>query len=509
MAWYSMKEMAEILKECPPSDPEMNEAIYYDIIREGYLLYDNKARKAACTRCGYVWDIAPGEYAGASHSADRCPMCESDLTCLSAGRGRMRFAEYHRVMSFAEKDGTLWAILNEIVPVFDNFGRPDLHSKIVAVYKLNAEEQRYWKLIEPWSGEPYYTEPRRISVPAPPGSIYGWSKYDDHIYAKGLREMILRSDCKYLYESWMTEDPKMSMVSYMAAQLKYHSVELLRKAGFTSIANIKLKGYGGARCINWRADSLERIMKLPKRWIRFLREYNPSVGELEVFQHMSEEERSAGGWKIAVDIAHSYRDEKRYREVVEQYMPFDKWIKFACGQTACWQGHLLGDYEDYMRIATSLGMDISKNRVRYPKDLKEAHDAVNARWKAEKNEEKEKAIAAKARLISDYVRNDLMIIAATSQEDLNKESAGLCHCVKTYGNKIANGDCWIFFIRDIKDPERPYYTLETTTEGKMVQCRGLHNCSMTEEVKTFTETFVKDLQMQISIERRQQLCQTA
>ena len=509
MAWYSMEEMAEILKDCPPSDPNMNEAIYYDVIREGYLLYNGKRKKAACTRCGYVWDIAPSEYSGCSHGVDRCPMCESELICLPAGRGRMKFGEYHRLMSFAEKDGTFWAVLNELTPVFDNFGRPNLHSKIRAVYKLNAEEQRYWKLQEPWSGKPYYTEPANITIPSAPGTIYGWTKYEDHIYENGLKDMILRSDCKYLYEDWMSNDPKMWMVPYMASELKYHSVELLRKAGFTSIANIKLKGYGGARCINWRADSLEKILKLPKRWVRFLREYNPSAGELEVFQHMTEEERTAGGWWIARDIAHSYRDEKRYREVVEQYMPFIKWIRYAGRQDSRFDGYLLRDYEDYMRVAASLGLDISKNKVRYPKDLKDAHDAVNAQWKAVKDEEKEKAIAAKARLISDYVRGELMILAATSQEDLNKESAGLCHCVKTYGNRIANGDCWIFFIRDVKNPDRPYYTLETTTEGKMVQCRGLHNCSMTEEVKNFTETFVKDLQKQIIFERSHQLCQTA
>lgn len=508
MAWYSMEDMREIVKDIPPSDPQMEETIYFDVIREGYLLYDDKNHTAACTRCGYQWEIAPGEYAHMSHQRDRCPSCEEELTCLSAGRGRMRFGEYHRVMSFAEKDGTLWAVLNEVAAVFDNFGRPSLNRKLTALYKLNAEEQRYWKLIEPWSGSPYYTEPKRMTIPSAPGTIYGWSKYDDHIYAEGFRDMILRSDARYLYEDWMSTDPSLRMVPHIATQLRYHSVEMLRKAGFNSIANIKLKGYGGARCINWRADSLEKILKLPKRWVKHLRECDPSAAELTVFQHMSEEERMAGGWKIARDMAHSYRDERRYREVVEEYMPFMKWIKYASKQELRYKGHLLGDYEDYMRTATKLGMDISKNRVRFPEDLQKAHDEVNKQWQAVKDEEKEKAIAAKSRLITEYVRKNLMVIAATSQEDLNKESAGLCHCVKTYGDKIARGDCWIFFIRDINNPERPYYTLETTTEGKMVQCRGLHNCSMTEEVKTFTETFVKDLQRQIAKERNQ-TCQIA
>lgn len=508
MSWYTMEEMAEIVREIPPSDPEMTETIYFDVIREGYLLYDHQRGKAACTRCGHVWDIAQDEYSGMSHKTDFCPMCGSQLICLSAGRGRMRFCEYHRIMSFAEKDGTLWAVLNEIMPVFDPFGRPDLHSKIAAVYKLNADEQRYWKLTEPWGSTPYYSEPKNMRIPSAPGTIYGWSKYDDHIYAPDIKKKILKSDLKYLYEDWMSEDPKMWMIPYMAAQLKWHSVELLRKAGFTNIANIKLRGYGGARCVNWRGESLEKILKLPKRWIRWLRQYDPNVTELTIFQHMSEEERRMCSYKALEDMAHNYRDEKRYREVVEEYMPFIKWLKLIRDWKIEGRGYILRDYEDYMRTAAKLGMDITKNRVRYPKDLKAAHDTVTAQWKSVENEELSKAIAAKARLVENYQIGNLTILPAMSQEDLNKESAGLCHCVKTYGDRIASGKCWIFFIRSIDAPEKPFYTMETNTEGKLIQCRGLHNCGMTDEVKAFANRFVKDLQKQVSKERRL-TCQTA
>ena len=508
MSWYSMEEMGKLLKEVPPSDPDMTEAIYYDVIREGYLLYDHKAKKAACTRCGHVWEISPSEYAGMSHEEDSCPMCGSRLTCLSAGRGRMRFAEYHRVMSFAEKDGTLWAILNEIVPIFDNFGRPDLRRTLRAIYKLDAKEQRYWKLIEPWGQISYYTEPKTLTVPSPKGMIYGWSKYEDHVYSAGIKEMILQSDAKYLYEDFMQFEPKMSMVPYIASQLRNPSVELLRKAGFINIAKIKLNGYGGARCVNWRGDSLEKILKLPKRWVRYLRPHDPSAAELTIFQHLSEEERIAGGIALMSDMAHSYRDESRYREVVEEYMPFIKWAKLVNGwDCKCHRSSFLGDYEDYIRVATKLGMDITKKSIRFPKNLEEAHDRVCDEWEAVKDERTNAMIAAKARLVTDYVKGNLTIFAATSQEDLNKESAGLCHCVKTYGSRIADGRCWIFFIRNIESPDKPFYTMETTTEGKLVQCRGLHNCGMTDEVKAFTETFINDLQKQIKKERRT-LCQT-
>ena len=421
----------------------------------------------------------------------------------------MRFTESHRVMSFAEKDGTLWAVLNEIHPVFDNFGRPDLHRIMRAVYKLDAKEQRYWKLIEPWGRDPYYTEPKTLTIPSPKGTIYEWSKYEDHIYTKDLDEMISRSDAKYLWESWMLHDPKMNVVPYIAAQLKYHSVELLRKAGFTNIAKIKLNSYGGTRHVTWRANNIEKILKLPKRWVRYLRPYDPGIAVLGVFQHMSEEERIAGGIALAEDMAHSYRDEHRYREVVESYMPFIKWAKLV-GEWDCKHKRscYLGDYEDYMRVAAKLGIDTSKKSVRFPKNLEEAHDKVCDQWEAVKDEQKNAAIAAKARIVQDYVKGNLTIFPAMSQEDLNKESSGLCHCVKTYGDRIAQGRCWIFFIRSIETPDKPFYTMETDTDGKLIQCRGLHNCGMTDEVKAFANTFTKDLQKQIKKERKA-ICQTA
>ena len=45
----------------------------------------------------------------------------------------------------------------------------------------------------------------------------------------------------------------------------------------------------------------------------------------------------------------------------------------------------------------------------------------------------------------------------------------------------------IFFIRRKEEPEKPYYTLEW--HGKVVQCRGSHNCDMTPEVKAFVQIF--------------------
>ena len=53
--------------------------------------------------------------------------------------------------------------------------------------------------------------------------------------------------------------------------------------------------------------------------------------------------------------------------------------------------------------------------------------------------------------------------------------------------RVRKGETMIFFIRRKEAPEKPYYTLEW--HGKVVQCRGSHNCDMTPEVKAFVQIF--------------------
>ena len=92
----------------------------------------------------------------------------------------------------------------------------------------------------------------------------------------------------------------------------------------------------------------------------------------------------------------------------------------------------------------------------------------------------------------DFETDTLKLIIADSQIVLNSESSALGHCVKTYGDKVAEGKTLIFFIRKKSEPEVPYYTLEIKPDGKFVQCRGKYNCGTTEEVEEFKDMVVKE-----------------
>ena len=91
----------------------------------------------------------------------------------------------------------------------------------------------------------------------------------------------------------------------------------------------------------------------------------------------------------------------------------------------------------------------------------------------------------------EYREEKLLIRAAESPEELAKESAALHHCVRTYVDKVARGDCAILFIRKVSEPDKPYFTLELSPKGDIAQCRGSHNCACPQEVTEFLEHWQK------------------
>ena len=505
----------KVVAKMPKNLMDVDDFIRQQCIVGEYIYYDGKANKAYCTSCGSEYDLAPGEFSGMHGRKCECLMCGNNETiALSAGRGRQRLSEFFRLISFGRRGRTVWAALWEIEVNFEKYGAPEIRKFPRAIYRFNSDKQEEFKCDWGWFNGPYWHQVKTIRVPAPPCAMGSWMTKYDFIYGKvdNLQEVMEKSDLKYLHIPELYYMTPEEAIAWMREASRFKSVELLWKAGFKSLVEGRMKDYG-KNAVYWKAESLEKALRLPKRWIKYLRPLNPTNNELKEFQKLSEEEKQAVYWPVVREMAqyHSYIG-NTYRGEVEEIMPMKRWMQYMASQSTdpdIKYPHFLSDYKDYIRIATLLGMDISRKSIRFPKDLKAAHDEASARYKAEKDAIKDAAIASKA-WKTDYQSEDLMVIPAMSQEDLNKESAVLTHCVHTYGEKLMSGRAWIFFIRQKSAPDVPYYTLEASPEdGHMVQCRGDHNKSMTDEVATFTNKFIRHLQKEINTERRSMACQTA
>jgi hypothetical protein len=60
-------------------------------------------------------------------------------------------------------------------------------------------------------------------------------------------------------------------------------------------------------------------------------------------------------------------------------------------------------------------------------------------------------------------------------EDLAVEGLELHHCVKSYIERVSNGETNILFIRKRYEPEKPFFTVELTNDNTIAQVHGFAN----------------------------------
>lgn len=502
MRRIEIDEMEKILKKMPQDPEDTEEWIRSECVVRTYLIYSTEADIAVCTRCG-EWTEGTGQLKGMHGQKTRCPVCRSEATALSTGMGRKGRTEWFRVLIPNRKGKTVWWMLWEYTVDFMPIGRPAVSRWLSAIYTINAKERHYYKHFPEWCwGEEHWKEYKTFRIPAPVHAVNGpMSRFDfTYLRTEGLEQIFTKSDLKYLWlDGYVQNLPPNEMIQYVRYGMMHRSVELLLKAGFTKLVWMKIS-QEPCRGINWQGKSLQRILGLPKRHVRKMQQINPDTNTLRIFRELTEEERDL----ISAELLEKLTDHCRYRSLsvirdrVELYIPFPKWIRYMNEQSG--PRIYTETWLDYIEMCRNLGAELNRKKILLPEDLRTAHDMAVACWNEKEDERKTEGIRRNARQ-DDFAAGGLMILPADSQKKLSLESAALNHCVKTYGDKIARGNCWIWFIRKREDPETPYYTMQTDTDGNMIQCRGDHNRDMTDEVKIFAAQFEAHLQEEIRKER--------
>lgn len=148
---------------------------------------------------------------------------------------------------------------------------------------------------------------------------------------------------------------------------------------------------------------------------------------------------------------------------------------------------------DYWRLASLNGVDVSLARIRYPQNLKRAHDQESQRQKFDKQRGYPEQFAKRLEQLSMFVfeKDGLLIRPVASAQELYQEGSKLSHCVYSYLTSHATGKTAIMLIRRAESPDTPYFTLELDEVNMTVrQNRGLRNCGMTPEVQAFEEAWL-------------------
>lgn len=152
------------------------------------------------------------------------------------------------------------------------------------------------------------------------------------------------------------------------------------------------------------------------------------------------------------------------------------------------------EYIDYIYMARDLHLDLREKKVLYPNDLLDKHDELYNQLQIIKDPLINEKISHIGNLLSinNYEDDKYIIIPAISIDDLIDESKQQHNCVRTYADRIANGECQIYFLREKKQINKSLVTIEVRNK-RVEQARIKYNELPNDELKRIINKWEKEL----------------
>ena len=290
----------------------------------------------------------------------------------------------------------------------------------------------------------------------------------DVVYTKGLKNVIKKTKYKYSAMDIVAKHSRIDTLHYLDFWYMHPKVELLTKAKCFNLIQ-DLMNYRGSM------SEIERWIKIDKEIMKIIIKHNLNY----------DQSKMAIRYKLRqlkyIKLAVRYRldVDSRMMKRVSKILDYLDEQKMHCSF-----------YTDYLSMAEDLGMNMRDKTILYPINLSEAHDDVMVKYKDVKDIIITEKIQAYADELKVYVYEDkgLLIRPAVSQTELINESKMLNHCVRKYAKNMSKRKTAIFFIRDIKNPNNPFVTLELKDKN-VVQVRARKNEEPPINVKNFVRSW--------------------
>lgn len=515
-----------------------------------YLVYSANSKKTAvvhCTHCKGTTIVDRTKIRLRNNEKGTCPLCGSQVTIKA--KGRMPRICDERTVSFIEprEDGFLWRYfrirrwigdkgtdvqdhLYEIVRTFYKFA-PD------GTPCTNSYEWREYKQ----SGHIRWCPNE------------GFINYMDCIlYPDNLPEAWKKTPMKYSALEILSKNKPTTQIYYPKAVQKYKDfpqLEWFIKMGLYNLALYLINDvYGHAfvnrdfhrtRGIYKKGKTIFEILGLTKENTRILQKLDGDIDELRLLQ-----EAQDSGYNLKADELERFykifgcnttliRKENRKASIhkICRYIEREGTEYRVGDQGNCWQYSYMRhkerpdvreeriqncakDWLDYLNWCKELKYDLNNMFFYFPKNFKKVHDRTAAEYQAlqdkkateEKRREEERVkreAEVMKKLLDEMLKEnagidnaflikgkELILRVPRDAQEIKNEGAALHHCVGTYVNRVAKGQTHIFFVRRVEEPDTPYFTMEYN-KGRVIQCRGSHNCEMPQSVKTFVAAFEK------------------
>lgn len=437
---------------------------------------DGRKRTGTCKHCGHVWetDAKVG-------TSTKCAKCGTkSITKSEVRNGHLRHNEFVSVVQRIPGAVVVRTVLCKL-----DFGKTPA--------KLTHSETR--RVVWP-DGAKAPIKYGRAWMPKP-GVVWEPTPHSSDSYPNIVhpccRAALKNTRWKY---SGLPEAGKLGPVpveTYLRSYLRYPCIEMLAKMG---MRQLMLAAVEAGRPCNKATDRLrgkpEVIVGLPHRYWPIVRELDMSPQEtarIAAIVGMGHHPTLADA-RVILEVPGGafYGDVEWARLLFHRHPELD--YRVTMDYLAKQDARARMDYRDYLGRVRTLRLDATDADVICPADLKAAHDRLSKRVAEVKQAEATKRIQERVekqralRPMLETAKRGMLTRIAETANDIVREGEALHHCVGTYAERVAKGECLIVFVRQEAAPDVPFVTVEIQGD-RVVQARGRNNASPPKEVERF------------------------
>ena len=470
------------------------------LLKSRYLFVwrEKKVQMAYCTHCQTEFPLGVGQ-AFKHNEKTTCLRCGSACVVKQRGLGRKTLVDDAYVVWY-DKSVVPNAIVARAMLVLRDY-REDFH----AVETQYLTQAMY--LFVPGRGgcqfrPDYRNEWREMrsvcSYVRPRLRAYSYfaSSREGYCSEESIADAVAGTPLQYsMWREYVDEE--FDLVKFFDLAAKYPCVEYLTKLGLRAVVLAKLRGDRTHAVVNWRGKSTAKVLRMSKTDLKQLRNLRDATCATLYSYHYWHKR----GWMLSPSDAkrlEGITDSGYYEDILQQLSLGNEvhTVKYLLKQmdredspynTAT---HALTEWRDMLENCKELGMNVNHPHVRFPSNLRDAHDKTTRKVMMKRDESLNALIAKRLPALAMFTVNDgaFLIRPAESSIELFDEGKSLSHCVGSYVERYAKGHTDLFVVRKVSEPDKPLCTVEVHN-NQIVQARGAMNSTPGPEVQEFLMRF--------------------
>lgn len=516
----------EKLFELLPEEPRILQMRIESKVNQGNIIYYKRHGIYAdyhCCQCGEDYMLRTEPYEGIEPiltypkperlKAFECPKCGDSALLYPMGHAKCTYQNFTTFLYQVAADGTLITRMYDVFVTRTPEGARNVRT---------TEYERVF--MRPGYCREYYRY----------NSEDKWRKDRNAAFSNVIDLIEVNYDCikdsqmKYLPQDMyktIYSTPERIERKYLARYETVESfarcpqLETLFKNDFRNICKRIIWQRGSTNKVNKHVKELHEILRMTRTQLKYLKESGKTetigLQELETFRQIADKYRIKeqnydmlfkmymSSSQTTLEYLLRFQSITKLWNIAHKYLEDDHFENLR---------QVLTEYKDYLREREDNGDDLSNTVYLKPRNLYETYTRIRLEAEQRKNEkyitemqQKYSNIKSRSKKIPKkytFTHEGLIIRPALDAKEIVLEGRMLHHCVGSdnqhYLKDFNAGKGWIMVIRDIKEPDTPYITVELKND-KIMQWYGEHD---TKPDKEIIEEFLKEYKKHIAKKER-------